>query len=359
MIIEVVHPWQRGPTELIEYAIDHLHREDEFHLRVGFLLLDLGVETLLKAFLTLPEEVTGARTKFYDRKKAADGSFHELVEGVKAATPTRLRGCNLTHVEFYHHLRNTLYHQGNGITVPLEHARGYARLALDLLKALLDVELPGSILEKPDYEEALKQQLARVDQALDQFREQVELVIERVAPELLLPSMVRRLRDLAVEVNLSNLREKQKLFGEIIGEAIENEDIRTWVMGLVDEDVSERYALENASFLFSLLDDPFSLYLLIIGEFVLPNEYFQIGGPYGQKLEEIYEVIEDEEHILAMYEGVKSWRSSMLSAVRFNPNHPQAQILIDITEREIPKLEEARESLRVWFSKAEAADAAA
>ena len=161
MTVVTQHPWQNGPKELIEYALQHLHKETDFDQRIAFLLLDVGVETLFKTFLTLPDSVTGAQTKFFERKKAAEGSFHELLNGVKAAAPSQLQGYNLSHIQFYHDLRNKLYHQGNGITVPTEKAKGYAELAVHLLKALLDVDLT-QVLRKPELEKALKQQVDEV-----------------------------------------------------------------------------------------------------------------------------------------------------------------------------------------------------
>ena len=56
------HPWQSGPTELIAHALEHLHRRSEFDLRMAYLLLDIGVELLLRTFLTLPEEAIRMRT---------------------------------------------------------------------------------------------------------------------------------------------------------------------------------------------------------------------------------------------------------------------------------------------------------
>jgi hypothetical protein len=79
---QIQHPWQNGPTELIEYAIQHLHRETDFDKRLAFLLLDVGIETLFKTFLTLPTEVTHAQGNFSERKEAAEGNFYELIRGI-------------------------------------------------------------------------------------------------------------------------------------------------------------------------------------------------------------------------------------------------------------------------------------
>ena len=120
--MNIQHPWQSGPTELIYYAINHLHRTSEFDQRIAFLLLDIGIETLFKTFLQLPDEVSGTNLSYTERKKASEGSFHELVRGIQKAAGSRLDDIDLTHIQFYHDLRNKLYHQGNGITIPTEKA---------------------------------------------------------------------------------------------------------------------------------------------------------------------------------------------------------------------------------------------
>jgi hypothetical protein len=139
--MSIQHPWQSGPTELLRYALDHLHRPSDFSQRIAFLLLDVGVETLFKTFLELPEEVTRAKLSYSKRREAVEGSFHQLLRGAKDAAGDRLDGIDLAHVQFYHNLRNKLYHQGNGITVPVDKAKGYASIAVELLHRLLSVDL--------------------------------------------------------------------------------------------------------------------------------------------------------------------------------------------------------------------------
>lgn len=191
MTVVTQHPWQNGPKELIEYALQHLHKETDFDQRIAFLLLDVGVETLFKTFLTLPDGVTGAQTSFHKRNEASKGSFHELVSGVEAAAPSRLQGCNLHHVQFYHDLRNKLYHQGNGITVPTKNAKGYAELAVRLLKALLDVDLT-EVLQKPELEKAIKQQVDEVRNALDHIRLDMKQIMETIEPLAVMPWIIRQ-----------------------------------------------------------------------------------------------------------------------------------------------------------------------
>lgn len=139
---KIQHPWQTGPTELIEFALDRMHKGSDFDRRLAFLMLDVGVETLFKTFLTLPESVVRFKIQRGERFKASQGNFHELLHGIEASDPNRAAIFNFAHIEYYHNFRNVLYHQGNQvIAVQLEQLRGYANLAVNLLREYLDVDL--------------------------------------------------------------------------------------------------------------------------------------------------------------------------------------------------------------------------
>ena len=77
-MIKTQHPWQAGPTELIEFALDRMHKGSDFDRRLAFLILDVGVETLFKTFLTLPDSVMQFQIKRSDRFEAVAGNFHVL-----------------------------------------------------------------------------------------------------------------------------------------------------------------------------------------------------------------------------------------------------------------------------------------
>lgn len=196
------HPWQLFPSELIRYALDHLRRPSEFDQIVGFLLLDVGVETLLKVFLLLPEEVTKTNMSYHDRKKAAEGNFHELLKGVKKAAKTAgylLQGINLEHVEYFHGLRNKLYHAGNGITVQGDHAEQYKSIAMDLLDRLLGVDVKASWQDQlHDQKELdkLKKQVEHTEASLRKhmyaLEQDLRLAIERIEPAFVMPSFERK-----------------------------------------------------------------------------------------------------------------------------------------------------------------------
>ena len=138
----VEHPWQKTPTNLISYARELTKSEDEFKKQLGFLLLDVGVETIFTVFLSLPNEVTGVKTSYRERKEIIEkNSFHLLVLGVGEAAGERLEGVNLNKVRYFHGVRNKIYHLGDGIMPTNENIQDYEEIAVILLRALLGVDL--------------------------------------------------------------------------------------------------------------------------------------------------------------------------------------------------------------------------
>jgi hypothetical protein len=162
--------------------------------------------------LLLPEEVTHAQVSYTKRKDAAEGNFHDLVNGLGAAAGSRVKESDLQEIVYFHDLRNTLYHHGNGITIPTEKANRYAELAVELLKALLDVDLSSQLL-RPEIEarqlDRIKELRSKIDEQEEAFsnaQNQLDLIvleaIEKIEPKLALPSFNRQftsIRDKYIE----------------------------------------------------------------------------------------------------------------------------------------------------------------
>ena len=89
------HPWQSGPTELVRYALLHWQGQSAGDQRIAFLLLDVAVETTLNTTRQLDEDVTGTKVSFAKRREAYEGSFHDLVRGIKETAGERLEGYRL------------------------------------------------------------------------------------------------------------------------------------------------------------------------------------------------------------------------------------------------------------------------
>jgi hypothetical protein len=221
------HPWQSGPSELIAHALKHLHRQSEFDLRMAYLLLDTGVELLLRTFLTLPEEAIRMRTGAAERLHAAQGDLRDMVRGVESAAGPRLLGINLNDVTAYHEMRKKLYDQGRGTPVPAEMVQSYASLAVKLLRRLLDVDLETRLVQPPEGMERKQRRAALVEQIRQVQTElnSVATVVDRgvreamevIEPACLMPSFERSMGQWLVRLNQGELSEGLQRFDREAG----------------------------------------------------------------------------------------------------------------------------------------------
>jgi len=142
------------------------------------------------------------------RREASEGNFHDVVSGIKVAGDHLLEGVELNHVFFFHELRNKLYHQINGITIPAENVEAYVKIAVDLLNRLLKVDLSEDVF-RPQIErtkkleqEALYIEVNDIIVLLKKKKEELSLLIisaiESIDPFLALPSFVKSLSELQI-----------------------------------------------------------------------------------------------------------------------------------------------------------------
>lgn len=133
-------PWASGPRELLRHGLDLLRKGGEADRRLAMIVIDNAVELTIKTFLGLPKRLTGiqvARARYQEISE----SFPKLLDALEEFCPTKLDGIDLGEIEWYHRLRNQLYHQGNGLTVEQDKVSVYAELARLLFFRLFDEEL--------------------------------------------------------------------------------------------------------------------------------------------------------------------------------------------------------------------------
>src|SRR5690606_36510056 len=112
--------WVKGPIELLKHGLEHLEKGTDFDRRMAMIVIDNSVEVAVKTYLGLPERASGLRLPRKRFEEAAQ-SFPALLDCLDEVAPGRLVGLDLADLEWYHRLRNQLYHEGNGITVEREH----------------------------------------------------------------------------------------------------------------------------------------------------------------------------------------------------------------------------------------------
>jgi hypothetical protein len=139
------NPWATGPIEILKHAITVLENDSDADRRIAMILTDNAVEQTIKTFLSLPKRVTGL-TISRKRREEAFESFPVLLDTLEDVASSKLEGVDLGVIEWYHHRRNELYHQGFGLTIEREKVEIYAELAQILLKNLLGetIALPTS-----------------------------------------------------------------------------------------------------------------------------------------------------------------------------------------------------------------------
>jgi hypothetical protein len=133
-------PWSSGPGEILQHGLALLRKDSDANRRLAMLSIDNSVELMIKTYLGLPKRVTGlsiSRAKYAEFSE----SFPRLLDAIDEFASDKLTGIDLGEIEWYHRLRNQLYHQGNGLTVELQKVVVYAELARLLFKNLFGNEL--------------------------------------------------------------------------------------------------------------------------------------------------------------------------------------------------------------------------
>ena len=133
-------PWASGPAEILQHGLSLLTEGSDRDRRLAMLSIDNAVELTLKTYIGLPRRVTGihlARKRFQEISE----SFPGLLDAVEQHASEKIAGINLGEIEWYHRLRNELYHQGNGLTIERQKVEMYAELGKQLFESLFEIGL--------------------------------------------------------------------------------------------------------------------------------------------------------------------------------------------------------------------------
>ena len=144
-------PWTEGPKELIQHAIEHKENDTAFDNRLAFISIDNAVELMIKTYLGLPKRITGLTG--IKRSEKVFQSFPDLLDLLENHCADRIHGIELGDIEWYHRLRNQLYHSGNGITVGGDKVLEYLEISMLLFSNLFGENLELSL--KSEYHNSL------------------------------------------------------------------------------------------------------------------------------------------------------------------------------------------------------------
>jgi hypothetical protein len=110
-------PWASGPGEILQHGLSLLQKDSDVNRWLAMISIDNAVELMVKTYLGLPKTVTGLQIG-RDKFREISESFPKLLDALETHAADKLDGVDLGIIEWYHRLRNELYHQGNGLTAP-------------------------------------------------------------------------------------------------------------------------------------------------------------------------------------------------------------------------------------------------
>jgi len=133
-------PWASGPGEILKHGISLLKKDSDTNRRLAMISIDNAVELMIKTYLGLPSRITGLKIPRKEFQEISE-SFPQLLDALEKYASEKIVGINLGEIEWYHRLRNELYHQGNGLTVEKDKINVYAELSNLLFENLFGEKL--------------------------------------------------------------------------------------------------------------------------------------------------------------------------------------------------------------------------
>jgi hypothetical protein len=108
---------------------------------MAMISIDNAVELTVKTWLGLPERARGVPGPARRKLEEASQSFPALLDLLDRYASGRLVGVGLDDIEWFHRLRNQLYHEGNGITVERSKVEAYLQLGRAIFENLFQEPL--------------------------------------------------------------------------------------------------------------------------------------------------------------------------------------------------------------------------
>ena len=219
--------WASGASELLRHADSHINLNTAFDKRIAFISIDNCVENIIRTCLSLPTKKSGFKVARKELDEAGN-SFPKLLSLLFKYASEKLVGIDETDIEHYHRIRNTLYHNGTGLSVDDEYLIAYRDIAGVLLNNLFNFSVTPSISES----DSLGKLIINWNSIEREIKEKLEKAgasgtykwEKAFALGLLEPSDVQLLTELRMARNRL-----------VHSKEIDKEDIRYWL------DVSEKF----------------------------------------------------------------------------------------------------------------------
>ena len=133
-------PWASGPGEILKHGVALLREDSDTNRRLAMISIDNAVELMMKTYLGLPKRITGLEITRKDYQDFSE-SFPKLLDALEKYASNKIVSVDLGALEWFHRIRNELYHQGNGLTVERDKVEVYAEIANVLFVNLFGLRL--------------------------------------------------------------------------------------------------------------------------------------------------------------------------------------------------------------------------
>jgi len=134
-------PWMAGPRELLVHGLQHLDLNTDFDNRMAMISIDNSIELMIKTYLGLPKRISMIEGLTRRRLQEVTANFPALLDGLEEFASDKLNGIELGDIEWFHRIRNQLYHDGNGITVEKEKVEAYGEMGKILFENLFGYKI--------------------------------------------------------------------------------------------------------------------------------------------------------------------------------------------------------------------------
>jgi hypothetical protein len=161
--------WASGSVELLNHAESHMYEDSAFDKRIAFISIDNSVEISIRTFLSLPARHFLSDKPSQKEVQGALNSLPSLLDLLVKYAADRLVGIDPMDIEFYHRLRNKLYHDGTGLAVDDNHIAAYFSVAKLLLEKLFEFNYSSKIKwDEPSLEDVVLT-WNRIEQQLEEL----------------------------------------------------------------------------------------------------------------------------------------------------------------------------------------------
>ncbi len=218
-------PWSSGPAEILVHGLTLLSKDTGINRRLALIAIDNAVELSIKTYLSLPKRVTHLSIP-RKRLEEISESFPSLLDALEEFAVDKLQGVDLASIEWYHRLRNQLYHQGYGLSIDREKVEVYAELARALFKNLFGTSVLAKRGEDAEILGRFMQLWLRLENALGDRASENSLLGRRQRTVL---DSVRFLKQASAipEYHAKEIEQLRKLRNEVVHGVVDYKEVLT------------------------------------------------------------------------------------------------------------------------------------